>query len=401
MKTKLVVFLLAGSLLAVNPLAAQGLKAKLAAKMSGKGGGGKSKGKTYDFEDPTGISGTYYTSEQIIDRQNTIGFKFTKEENGEIINKLYVVLGGKGYSNRPNNMTFALKEKYQKKYGINYFYMTEKEVPKLANNRDKWRFVSIADNIYAFAQNDQVLCVAAKDNAVLADYDVETAQVLFDQQMAKINTEAMEKETAKWMENPVYKKYVGKIVFSDADWKLMKRGYINRPPMVKEDGIMPVLDMGGNMLYMAYFKFPPAKQYPGKEINVVYELNGKTTSRTTLKGESAAWSNMIKRLETKDYAHRQHGPRPLREYNTYKGQYVQDYAFIKLLYDQKDKFTVGSQHTVTVKMYASSDGEDQDLLAEGTVKLTYSKAAKKAYEGDPEKPEIKGVWEHFEAFLDE
>lgn len=399
MKTKIALILLAGSLLVLEPLSAQSLKEKLAAKMNGKGGGGKD--KTYDFEDPTGISGTYYTSDQIIDKQNTIGFQFTKEENGEIINKLYVVLGGKGYGSRPNSMTFALKEKYQKKHNISYFYMTDKDVPKLANNRDEWRFVSIADNVYVFAQNNQVLCVAAKDKSVFADYDVETAQVLFDQQLAKINTEAMEKETAKWMQNAVYKNNVGKIVFSDADWKLMKRGYGNKPPMVKEDGFMPALDMGGNMLYMAFFKFPPSEQFPGKEINVVYEMNGKTTSRTELKGESAAWSNMVKRLETKDFKYRQHAPRALREYNSYHGQYVQDYAFMKLLHDQKAKFTVGSEHTVTVKMFASADGENTDLIAEGVVKLKYTKAAKKAFEGDPDKPEIKGAWNHFEAFLDE
>lgn len=397
MNIRILMTLLVGSLLVLEPLTAQSLKEKLAAKMKSKGG----KGKTYDFEDPTGISGTYFTSDQIIDGQNTIGFQFTREKEGEIINKLYVVLGGRGYGRRPNNMTFALKEKYQKKYEINYFYMTDKDVPNLANNRDEWRFVSIGENIYAFAQNEQVLCVAAKDKAVFADYDVETAQVLFDQQMAKINQEAMEKETAKWMENEVYKKNVGRIVFSDADWKLMKRGYVNRPPMVKEDGFTPVLDMGGNMLYIAFFQYPPAQQHPGKEINVVYEMNGKTTDRVELKGESAAWSKMIKRLETKDFDDRQHAPRSLREFNTYHSQYVQDYAFIKLLHDQKSSFTVGTEYPVTVKMFVNVDGENTDLLAEGVVKLKYSESAKKAFEGDPDKPEIKGAWQHFEDFLDE
>lgn len=381
---------------------AQSLKERIKAKMdkiAAKASAGKE--KTYDFSDESGISGTYYLNDQIIDRQSTAGFRFTKEKDGNIVNELYVELGGKGYGNRPNSITFTLKEKYKSKFDFNYFYITDKDCPQLVNNRDKWAFTEIGKNIYSYSQNEKVLCVAAKDKAQLAEYDTETAQVLFDQKMAKANAEAMEKETKKWMENKVYAANVGKIVFANQDYHLMKRGYVNKPPMVSGDEIKTVLDMGGNMQYMAFFKLPPAKAYPGQEINIVYEMGGKTASRTELRAKSAAWNNMIKRIETKDYSYRQHSPRSLRAYNSYGGRYVQDYAFINVLHMNKDKFKVDGEYELSVKMYTSRDGENGELLAEGVIKLKYTKDGKKNFEGDPKKPEIRGVWAHFDEFLDE
>ena len=203
------------------------------------------------------------------------------------------------------------------------------------------------------------------------------------------------------MENKVYAANVGKIVFANQDYHLMKRGYVNKPPMVSGDEIKTVLDMGGNMQYMAFFKLPPAKAYPGQEINIVYEMGGKTASRTELRAKSAAWNNMIKRIETKDYSYRQHSPRSLRAYNSYGGRYVQDYAFINVLHMNKDKFKVDGEYELSVKMYTSRDGENGELLAEGVIKLKYTKDGKKNFEGDPKKPEIRGVWAHFDEFLDE
>jgi len=376
---------------------AQSLKEKMQAKLDAKAAKSKNKPgkeKMYDFSDESGISGTYYTNEQIIDRQSTIGFKFTKEKDGEIINQLYVELGGKGYGGRPNSITCKLKEKYKTKYGFNYFYMTDKDCPNLANNRDSWVFMEVATGIYAYAQNDKVLCVAAKDKASFTDYDTETAQVLFDQKRGQINAEAMEKETAKWMKNAIYSKNVGKIVFSNNRGYLMKRGYTNKPPMVDGKGFKTVLDMGSDMVYMAFFKFPPSEQFAGQEINIEYEMGGIKTSRTESKAKSAAWSSMVKRLETKDFAYRQHSPRSLRE------KTVQDYAFVECLYAQKEKFKVDGEYEMTVKMYSSRDGENGELLAEGVVKLKYTAQAVKEFEGDLDKAKI-GVWAHFEEFLDE
>jgi hypothetical protein len=52
-------------------------------------------------------------------------------------------------------------------------------------------------------------------------------------------------------------------------------------------------------------------------------------------------------------------------------------------------------------MYTNRDGENGVLLAEGVVSLKYSADAHLAFTGDPDKPEKKSVWAHFEEFLDE
>ncbi len=378
------------------------LKEKVGTATQKSGGGGAAGSyKVYDYTDASGISGTYFTNEQIIDRQNTIGFQYTKEKDGEIVNQLFVVLGGKGYGDRPNSITCTLKEKYKTNYGINYFYITDKDAMPLANNSNLFVFMEIGKDIYAFAEEGKVLCVAAKDSANFKEYDTETAQVLYDQQMAKINIEALEKEAEVWKQNEIYAKNIGKIMFATEDYHLMTRGYSNKPPMVNGKDFKTVLDMAGNMQYMAFFKYPPAKMYPGLEMNIEYELGGNKTSRTEYRAKSAAWGQMISRLETKDYDDFQHSPRALRTYNQYQSAYVQDYAFMQVLYMNKDKFMIGQKYDLTVKMYTSKDGENGELIAEGVVSLLYSVEAHLAFAGDPENPANGSIWAEFEKFLNE
>lgn len=404
---KIQLLLALGLILGSTNVNGQTLKEKMQAKLDkanekmAAAAKGKKKYKQYDYTDESGISGTYFTIEDIIDKQGTIGFQFTKEKEGEIVNKLYVNLGGKGYGDRTNSITCTLKEKYKKNFGINYFYITDKDVPGLANNHNSFVFMEIATNVYAFAEEGKVLTVAAKDSSNFGDYDTETAQVLFDQNMGKINAEAQEKETAKWMKNALYAKNVNKIVFAPEDWHLMKRGEPNHPPKVDGKAYTSKLDMAGNMNYMAFFKVPPATKYPGQDINIVYEMGGKTTNRVEQRKESAAWGKMIPRIESSKFDDRQHAPRGLRTYNTYYGQWVQDYAFIKLLYMNKDKFMIGKTYDLTVKMHANRDGENGDLIAEGVVSLLYSAEAHLAFNGDPDHPEKKSVWDHYEEFLEE
>lgn len=362
---------------------------------------GKTKYVEYDYKDDSGISGTYFTTDEIIDQQGTLGFQYTKEKDGEIVNTLFANFGGTGYGSRTNSITFTLKEKYKTKYAINYFYITDKDIPSLANNHNNFVFMEIAESVYAFAEEGKVMTVVAKDSSNFNDYDKETAQVLYDQNMGKINAAAMEKETAKWMKNALYAKNVDKIVFAPEDWQLMKRGEPNHPPKVDGKGFTTKLDMGGNMNYMAFFKVPPATQYPGQSVNIVYEMNGKTTNRVEQRGKSAAWGRMVPRIETSKFDDRQHAPRGLRTYNQYAGRWVQDYAFIQLLYMNKTKFMIGKTYSLTVKMYANRDGENGELIAEGVVSLLYSSAADAMFNGDPSKPDKKSVWEEFEEFLDE
>lgn len=379
------------------------LQQKLQDKISKKKSTGKS--KIYDYSDESGISGTYYTNEQIIDRQNTIGFKFTKERDGKIINQLYVELGGKGYGNRKNSVTCSLKEKYQTKHGLNYFYLIKHDCPGLANNSNSFVFLEIEKDVYTFTENEKVLSVAAKDKSKLESFDIETAQVLFDQKMIKIKLEEMNKETEKWKKNKVYANNVGKIVFSKSDYLLMKRGYTNKPPLVSEKGFETNIELvdtfnNANVYYMAFFEYPPAKQFPGQEINLEYEMNGIKTNRIELRSKSQAWNNAIKRIETKDYEYRQHAPRSLRQYSKHHKQFVQDYAFVYLMYQNKELFKVGAKIPLKVKMYVNRDGENGALLAEGIVNIVIRPEAITSLEGDPVKG-TAGLWAQFEDFLDE
>lgn len=377
------------------------LQKKLQAKMdkvAAKAATGKY--TMYDFSDDSGISGTYFVGEKILGRHATVGFDFAKEKNGEIVNELVVDFGTD--QGKRNTMTFKQKEKYKTKHSISYFYATKINVTGVGVN-DFWRFVEIGKDVYAFVHDsdEKVMSVVAKDSSLLGDYDTETAQVLFDQKMAIINREKMDKETATWKKNAIYAKYLGKIIFGKEDFHLMKRGYTNKTPMVNGKDFATELDMAKNMNYMAFFKYPPSMAYPGMEINIEYEMGGKKTSRTEYKAKSASWSKMVKRLETKDYQYRQHAPRALRTYNNYASRYVQDYAFMQVLYMNKDKFMIDNTYPLTVKMYVSRDGENGDLIAEGVVNLKYSAEAHLMYNGNPEKPEITSVWTQFEEFLDE
>jgi len=404
---KTINFLLAiGLMVGTTTVNAQTMKEKMQAKLDkanaklAEKAKGKPKYETYDYADPSGISGTYFTLVEMLGRHKTMGFNYTKEEGGEIVNKLRVDFGK--IEGKPNYMAFVLKEKYKKNFDINYFYTTTVSVKGVGVN-DHWRLVQIAENTYAMTadRSTEVVTVISKDSANFNDYDLETAQVLFDQQMGKINAAAQEKETAKWMKNAIYAKNVNKIVFAPEDWHLMKRGESNHPPKVDGKAYTSKLDMAGNMNYMAFFKVPPATKYPGQDINIVYEMGGKTTNRVEQRKESAAWGKMIPRIESSKFDDRQHAPRGLRTYNTYYGQWVQDYAFIKLLYMNKDKFMIGKTYDLTVKMYANRDGENGDLIAEGVVSLLYSAKADLAFNGDPSKPEKKAIWTQFEEFLDE
>lgn len=404
---KINLFLAIGLIVGTTTVNAQTMKEKMQAKMDkanakiAEKAKGKPKYRNYEFTDPSGISGTYFVNTPVFDRENTIGFDFAKEKDGEIVNKLHVEMGGKSYGDRPNTMECVLKEKYKTKFGINYFYMVDKDISALANNRDAFVYMEISENVYTLTQNGTVISVLAKDSSQFADFDTETAQVLYDQNMSKINAAAAEKETAIWMKNELYAKNVGKIIFATEDWHLMKRGYGNKPPMVNGKGFTNELDMAGNMNYMAFFKVPPSVQYPGQDINMVYEMNGQTTNRVEYRKKSAAWGKMISRWETSDFKYRQHSPKALRTYNQYHSQWVQDYAFMQLLYMNKDKFMIGQKYSLTVKMYANRDGENGDLIAEGVVSLVYSAEAHLAFNGDPDKPEKKSIWAHFEEFLDE
>jgi hypothetical protein len=354
-------------------------------------------------KDEMGITGQYFGKSD----KKGYGFRFVKEADGKIVNELHYF--EKKKSAEPQ-LKLSMKESYYSKNQVKLFYvwMTSSASGYVELIQvDPGVFAQITQTEYSsnggpapLEAKRKVTDVYIKDQAKFDAWDVETAQAKVDLIIASLNTEKIEKETAEWKKNEVFAKNVDKVVFAAQWYHLQKQGYPDKLAVSGAD-FKTELDMAGNMNFMAFFSVPPSVKYPGQQINIEYEMGGKKTNRETLRKKSAAWSNMVKILETKNFEYRQSPTRAIREYNQYQSQYVQDYAAIQVLYDNKDKLKVGQTYDFTVRVYVHRDGENGAVLAEGTVKLKYTEAAKKVFEGDPTKPEVKGVFAQFEEFLNE
>jgi len=400
-KIKIIVTVAALSLFGFSANAQFG---KLKEKMSGGGGSGGGNFEALNQEkDEMGVTGQYFG----LSDKKSYGFRFVKEADGKIVNELHYF--EKKKSTEPQ-LKLSLKESYYNKNKVKLFYAwvnaTAAGYVELIE-LEPGVFAQITQTEYSsnggpapLEAKRTVKDVYAKDQAKFTTYDLETAKAKVDMIIASLNTEKIEKETAEWMKNEVYAKNVQKVVFAAQWYHLQKQGYPDKVGVNGAD-FKPELDMAGNMMFMAFFKTPPNTSYPGQQINIEYEMNGQKVNRETQRKKSAAWSNMVKILETKDFEYRQSSTRSIREFNQYNSQYMQDYAAIQLLYNNKDKFKVGQTYDINVKFYAHRDGENGDLIAEGTVKLKYTEKAKIVFEGDPAKPELKGVWGQFEDFLNE
>jgi len=354
-------------------------------------------------KDEMGITGQYFGKSD----KKGYGYRFVKEADGKIVNELHYF--EKKKSAEPQ-LKLSMKESYYSKNQVKLFYvwMTSSASGYVELIEvDPGVFAQITQTEYSsnggpapLEAKRKVTDVYIKDQAKFDAWDVETAQAKVDLIIASLNTEKIEKETAEWKKNEVFAKNVDKVVFAAQWYHLQKQGYPDKLAVSGAD-FKTELDMAGNMNFMAFFSVPPSVKYPGQQINIEYEMGGKKTNRETLRKKSAAWSNMVKILETKNFEYRQSPTRAIREYNQYQSQFVQDYAAIQVLYYNKDKLKVGQTYDFTVRVYVHRDGENGAVLAEGTVKLKYTEAAKKVFEGDPTKPEVKGVFAQFEEFLNE
>jgi len=354
-------------------------------------------------KDELGVTGQYFGK---VDKKS-FGFRFVKEANGKIVNELHYF--EKKKSVEPQ-LKLSMKESYFSKNKVKLFYAWV-----TASATGYVELIEVEPGILAqISQSSEsanggpatldakrkVTDIYGKDQAKLEAWDIETAQAKVDMIIASLNTEKLEKEKAEWMKNEVYSKNVDKVVFAAQWYHLQKQGYPDKIGVNGAD-FKTELDMAGNMNFMAFFSVPPSVKYPGQQINIEYEMGGKKTNRETLRKKSAAWSNMVPVIESKKFEYRQSPTRAIREYNQYQSQFVQDYAAIQCLYDNKDKLKVGQTYDFTVRIYSHRDGENGALIAEGTVKLKYTDKAKIAFEGDPAKPEVKGVFGQFEDFLNE
>lgn len=391
MKNRNKLFLITAILAATSTqVNAQTMKEKLAAKkaaIEAKIANSGGKYKTYDYEDPTGVSGTYFLNTPLVPKQNTLGLRFDKEKNGNIVNELYINMGKESnmYDAALVEATGRLDEKIQKSANYKHFNIIKSDI-------FDWRdgdvaFYEVTENVFAIAMDGKVFSVAAKDSSLFSDYDTETAQVLVDQKNATAQAENNKKIRDEWMQNKVYQAYHGKVAFSEVDWKLMKRGTINKPPQVEAEAFSTTLEPHKGLQYNIFFENPPATAYPGKEIDIVYTINGKKYSRMDLRNESAKGSKWIKRLETKDFNYLQSGPRGLFYMNTFHGRYVIDYAFAVGMTENRASFTAGKKVNITVQVYVAKDGEREELLSEGTLSMDYNVDAVAGCEVD------EGMWD--------
>lgn len=354
-------------------------------------------------KDELGITGQYFGK---VDKRS-FAFRFVKEADGKIVNQLHYF--EKKKSVEPQ-MKLSMKESYFSKNNVKLFYfwinasaagyveLIEVEPGILAQTSQSSE--SANGGPATLDAKRTVTDIYGKDQTKLGAWDIETAQAKVDVIIASLNTEKLEKEKAEWMKNEAYAKNVDKVVFAAQWYHLQKQGYPDKLAVSGAD-FKTELDMAGNMNFMGFFSVPPSVKYPGQQINIEYEMGGKKTNRETLRKKSAAWSNMVPVIETKKFEYRQSPTRAIREYNQYQSQFVQDYAAIQCLYDNKDKLKVGQTYDFTVRIYAHRDGENGAVLAEGTVKLKYTDKAKIAFEGDPTKPQEKGIFATFEDFLNE
>ena len=360
--------------------------------------------ETFNAEkDELGITGQYFGK---VDKKS-FGFRFVKEADGKIVNELHYF--EKKKSVEPQ-LKLSMKESYYSKNKVKLFYawvtssaegyveLVEVEPGILAQISQSSE--SANGGPATLDAKRKVTDIYGKDQAKLEAWDIETAQAKVDMIIASLNTEKLEKEKAEWMKNEAFAKNVDKVVFAAQWYHLQKQGYPDKLAVSGAD-FKTELDMAGNMNFMGFFSVPPSVKYPGQQINIEYEMGGKKTNRETLRKKSAAWSNMVPVIETKKFEYRQSPTRAIREYNQYQSQFVQDYAAIQCLYDNKDKLKVGQTYDFTVRIYAHRDGENGAVLAEGTVKLKYTDKAKIAFEGDPTKPQEKGIFATFEDFLNE
>lgn len=354
-------------------------------------------------KDEYGITGQYFGKKD----KKGYGYRFVKEADGKIVNELHYF--EKKKSTEPQ-LKLQMKESYFTKNKVKLFYVWVN-----ANAKGYIELIEVEPGVLVQTTQSAesanggpatldakrtVFDVYIKDPGKFDSWDLETAQVKVDQIIESLNSEKIAKETEEWKKNEVFAKNMGKVVFAAQWYHLQKQGYPHKIGVNGAD-FKTELDMGGNMMFMAFFEVPPKIKYPGQQINIQYEMNGQKIDRESMRKKSAAWSNMVKILETKDFEYRQSSTRSIREFNQYSSQYMQDYACIQLLYNNKAKFKVGQTYDITVRFYAHRDGENGDLLAEGTVKLKYTEKAKLVFEGDPSKPETKGVWAQFEEFLNE
>ena len=129
--------------------------------------------------------------------------------------------------------------------------------------------------------------------------------------------------------------------------------------------------MGDDVFLGAYFKEKIGTSCGSDcQLNIVYEMNGKTGDRVALRNSSAKWNKMISAKRKPDIFCYNSGHQMFSSCEN-----IIDYAFMYTLYQNKDQFKEGQTYKMNVKMYSNRDGNNEEQIAEGTINFVY-KAAK-------------------------
>lgn len=333
-----------------------------------------------DFTDEYGYSGKYYsldtlwqkgdqfTQKRDKDYALAMKWKFVREENGNIVNKLIRYHG----SEQSESYMFFLDEKTLEKAKSVIF----KE--DYASNGKFW-LVQLEKDVYGLAKVDEYkntileyINTYAKDKAMLATYDKETGAAKMQQIMKKNAEIAIAAEREKWMKNETFKKMVGKIGFIDNYTKVSyNRNDIGEKPDVFTNSI----ELGKQSLfYRAYYNTPGSVLCAGCELNTTFEIEGVKVSRCEQRKTAAKWSRVIKQkfVDNSFFT----GAPTIVSFQ----ENIADYAFLYCLYQIKDKMKDGKSYKMKVTLTTNQDGVDKDVLAEGTITLVYKDANKAGFD---------------------
>ena len=374
---------LALAVLATNALSAQGLLGKLKDATKPKQPEKVEKKavqipeKADDFKDEFGYSGKYFsldtlwyekdqfTQRRDMDYSMSLKWKFVREENGNVVNKLERWYGEQmmdaGYR-------FYLDEKSLEKNNIVIFKQD------YASNGNFF-LVMLEKDVFGLAKVDYYKNVIieyinsyAKDPAKLAVYDKETGAAKLQQVLNNNKEGEIKALRDKWMKNETYAKMVGKIGFID---NYTKVGYNSGDIPEKADVFMSSMELGKqSIFYRAYFKTPGSVLCSGCELNTTYEIEGIKVSRVEQRKKSSKWSQNIKQKFV-DERFFTSAPTIVSFQEN-----IADYAFLYCLYQNKDKFKEGKTFKMKVTISTNQEGVDKDVLAEGTITLVYKEANK-------------------------
>jgi hypothetical protein len=333
--------------------------------------------KADDFKDEFGYSGKYFSLDTLwyekdqfdqkrdMDYALSLKWKFIREENGNVVNKLERWYGEQlmdaGYrfnldekSLEKNNIVI-----FKQDYGSNgnfFLVMLEKDVFGLAKV-DYYKNV-IIEYINSYA----------KDPAKLAAYDKETGAAKLQQILNKNKEGEIKVLRDKWMKNETYAKMIGKIGFID---QYSKVAYNRNDVTEKPDVFMSSVELGKqSIFYRAYYKTPGSVLCSGCELNTTYEIEGIKVSRVEQRKKSSKWSQNIKQKFVDDNFFTAAPTIVSFQEN------IADYAFLYCLYQNKDKFKEGKTFKMKVTISTNQEGVDKDVLAEGTLTLVYKDANK-------------------------